>query len=119
MTLKTVRLELARCPEFPEGSREFGYEIVAPLSADGHIDLEGWKPAREKCTVRHFARGKDDEHGLLTHTRAGWIFDYNPDREEDDEPVFRLDRHVFKQGEYVTVTEHDGDQRTYQVVEVR
>ena len=56
MTLKTVRLELARCPEFPEGSNEFGYEIVAPLSADGHIDLEGWKTAKARCTVRHFAR---------------------------------------------------------------
>jgi hypothetical protein len=29
MTLKRVRLELARNAEFPEGSSEHGYELVA------------------------------------------------------------------------------------------
>lgn len=119
MMLKTVRLELARCPEFPEGSSEFGYEIVAPLTADGRIDLDEWKKVKAKCTVRRFTRGADDEEGMLAHTRGGWIFDYDPDAEDDDEPVFRLDRHVFKQGEYITVIEHDGEQRTYQIVAVR
>lgn len=119
MTLKTVRLELARCPEFPEGSSEFGYEIVTPLTADGHIDADGWAANADKCTVRRFWRREDDENGMLVHTEHGWIFDYDPDKEDDDEPLFRLDDHLFKQGEYVSVTEHDGVQRTFQVVEVR
>ena len=41
MSLKKVRLELARCAEYPEGSPDVGYEIVAPLNLDGHIDLKG------------------------------------------------------------------------------
>ena len=56
---------------------------------------------------------------MLVHTKQGWMFDYDPDDEDDDEPLFRLDDHLFKQGEYVSVTEHDGVQRTFQVVEVR
>ena len=119
MPLKTVRLELARCPEYPEGSSDFGYEIVAPLTADGHLDLDEWKASKAKCSVRHFARGADDEDGLLIHTRRGWIFDYDPEGEEDDEPLFKLDRHLFKEGEYISVTEHDGNQRTYHIVSVR
>ncbi|MDA0787312.1 MAG: hypothetical protein O3B37_13575 [Proteobacteria bacterium] len=119
MTLKKVRLELARCPEFPEGSSEFGYEITAPLTADGHIDLDAWKKSKDKCAVRRFWRHEDDENGMLVHTRRGWMFDYDPDAEDDDEPLFRLDDHVFKQGEYVSVTEHDGVQRTFQIVDVR
>jgi hypothetical protein len=31
MTLRSIRLELARTAEFPEGSAERGYEFVAPL----------------------------------------------------------------------------------------
>ena len=119
MTLKTVRLELARCPEFPEGSSEFGYEIVTPLTDDGHIDADGWTANADKCTVRRFWRHEDDENGLLVHTEQGWIFDYNPDEEDDDEPLFRLDDHLFQQGEYVSVTEHDGVLRTFQVADVR
>jgi len=119
MTLKKVRLELARCPEYPEGSPDFGYEIVAPLTSDGHIDTNGWKAQSDSCTVRRFWRGEDDETGLLSHTSHGWIFDYDPDAEDDDEPLFRLDDHLFKDGEYISVTEHDGVQRTFQVVSVK
>ena len=35
MSLSKIRLELARDPDFPEGSREHGYEFTAPLGADG------------------------------------------------------------------------------------
>lgn len=115
MTLKTVRLELARCPEFPEGSSEFGYEILTPLTDDGHIYADGWTANADKCTVRRFWRHEDDENGPLVHIEQGWIFDYNPDEENDDEPPFRLDDHR----RYVSDTEHDGVLRTFQIADVR
>ncbi len=118
MTLKNVRLELVRCADFPEGSSEFGYEIVPPLSNDGHIDTAGWEKVAEACTVRRFWKHEDDENGLLVHTNHGWIFDYDPDAEDDDEPLFRLDDHRFNPGEYVSVTEHDGVKRTDQLVDI-
>jgi hypothetical protein len=38
--------------------------------------------------------------------------------EEDEEPIFRFDRHRFVTGEYVSITEHDEVQRTFRVTEV-
>ena len=38
MTLKKIRLELARDREHPEGSSRHGYEFVGPLDKEGHLD---------------------------------------------------------------------------------
>lgn len=118
MTWKTIRLELARNAEFPEGSSEYGYELRAPLNADGHLDAETWKSERKGCMVRRFWRGEDDRTGELLHTRHGWAFSYEPG-EEDDEALFKLDRHLFKQGEYITVSEPGGKAHTFKVVSIR
>lgn len=95
-----------------------GYELVAPLDSKGRLDSAGWRDAKGACTVRRFWRGEEDEHGVLVHTRGGWAFSYAPG-EDDDEPIFRLDRHDFTIGEYVTVTEHDGVARPFRVVQVK
>ncbi len=50
-TLKTVRLNLARTPEFPDGSDRHFYRFTAPLDADGHLHAEGWRQNRERCRV--------------------------------------------------------------------
>jgi hypothetical protein len=119
MALKRIRLELARTKEFPEGNPNCGYEFIAPLKADGHFDLEEWKKTREACSVRRFWQGEDDEEGMLIHGRSGrWMFSYAPG-DEDDEPIFRFDRHIIKQGEYISITEHDGVNRPFRVVSVR
>lgn len=120
MTLRKIRLELARNPEFPEGSSAHGYEFVAPLDKASHFDPKEWNAARDKCTVRRFWNGANDETGSLIHHRGHhWAFSYDPNTTDDDEPIFRFDRHVFKQGEYVSITEHDGVQRTFKVVTVK
>lgn len=121
MPLQTIRLELARCPDYPEGSPSHGYEFVAPLDAAGHFDGGEWKAASQKCVVRRFwGRDADDEKGRLVHHRGRhWAFSYEPGVTEDDEPIFRFDRHVFREGEYVSITEHDGVQRTFRVASVR
>lgn len=118
MTLKTIRLELARTHEFPEGSRKHGYEFTAPLGEDGHIDLDAWKQAAQLCTVLRFWGDEDDEHGLLVRHRGGWAFSYAPGA-DDDEPFYRFDSHAFREGEYVTITEHDGVARPFRVAWVR
>lgn len=119
MPLKTIRLELARTREHPEGSADHGYEFTAPLTADGHIDLEGWRAVREKCTVRRFWRGDGEMSGRLVHRGSRWAFHYDGEAEEDEEPIFRFDRHTFNTGDYLTITEYDGEQRTFRVVSVR
>ena len=119
MTLFNVRLELARSKEFPEGSSLHGYEVTAPLDAAGHLDAEVWRAKKSACTVRRFTRGEADEHGRLVHVGKGWHFDYDADDTDDDERVFKLDRHTIKQGEYLSITEHDGVMRTFKVVSAR
>lgn len=120
MALKLIRLELGRTEEFPQGSHKHGYEFNAPLDADGHIDPAGWKDYGRACTVLRFWGDKeDDQHGQLIRTRGGqWAFSYEPG-DEDDEPIYRFDSHAFVEGEYVTITEHDGVDRPFRVTWVR
>lgn len=119
MALKQIRLELARSREFPEGSDKHGYEFFAPLKPDGHIDGAHFKELAQLCTVHKFWDG-DDEHGQIVRTGDDkhFAFSYRPG-DEDDEPFFKLARHAFKPGEYITLTEPDGEQHTFKVVWVR
>ena len=54
----------------------------------------------------------------MHHGRHGWAFSYGPG-EEDDEPLYRLDSHVLRVGEYVTIREYDGPVYTFRVARVR
>ncbi|MFM8801646.1 MAG: hypothetical protein ACKOEE_14015 [Tagaea sp.] len=119
MTLKHIRLELARTKQTPDGDPACGYEFAAPLAADGHLDPDAWRKEKDRCTVRRFWRGAADERGLLVHGKGGrWAFSYAPG-EDDDEPIFKFDRHRFVPGEYVSITELDGETRPFKVVSVR
>ena len=93
MSLKRIRLELARTPDFPNGSSDHGYEFIAPLDAKGHLDSASWPRVKAACTVRRFWSRSPDEHGLLIQRRNGsWAFSYEPG-EDDDEPCdWRADR---------------------------
>ena len=102
MALKTIRLELARTPDHPEGNPNHGYEFHAPLTADFHFDETEWQDKSDLCTVRKFEDDLEDEHGVLIHTsEGGWAFSYVPDEDSDDEPVFRFGGHIFKPDEYI------------------
>lgn len=116
MTWRRIRLELARTADFPQGSAAHGYEIVAPLDASHHLDEAAWREDKTRAYVRRFWGDEEDEHGHLIHTRRrAWAFSYEPG-EEDDEPIFHLETHQLAPGEYVTITEHDGEARTFRVV---
>ena len=119
MSLKKIRLELARTPGFPEGSGRHGYKFTAPLDAKGNLDAAGWTKAKEACSVLRFWDGEPDEHGVLIHRRDGkWAFSYALG-DDDDEPIFRFDKHQFTVGEYVTVTEHDGVARPFRIASIK
>jgi hypothetical protein len=69
-SLKRIRLNVARSKQFPEGSIRHGYEFVAPLDADGHIDAEMWRQYRDHCRVRRFW-GSEEQIGQLVHKPGG------------------------------------------------
>jgi hypothetical protein len=119
VALNTIRLELARSDGFPDGNPRYGYEFKAPLKADGRIDADAWQKVKEQCTVRHFRPDNEDEVGYLIHTRRRtWAFSYAPG-EDDDEPFFRFEAHAFREGEYVSITGHDGTLLPFKVTSVR
>jgi len=122
-TLKRIRLHLARSKAFPEGSSHHGYEFVAPIDAKGHIDPDLWRQHREHCRVRRFWNGEPEQVGKLLHKPGGaeharWVFDYDASRSDDDEAGYRFGGHAFAPGEYVSITEDDGDVHTFKVMSV-
>jgi hypothetical protein len=121
--LNRILLNLARSREFPYGSPRHGYDFIAPLDAEGHIDPLLWKKYRDYCRVRRFWEGEEDEVGRLVHKPGGaeharWVFDYNPDKEDDDEAGYKFGVHAFLSGEYVSISGQDGKQHTFLVVAV-
>ena len=71
---------------------------------------------RPSVTNGRFAPGVE-ENGHLKDVGRGWHFDYE-DGYEDDEPLYKLDRHQIRTGEYLSVTEHDGVTRPYRIASV-
>lgn len=119
-SLQRVTMRLARNPEVhvSEGDDQHGYTLIAPLTSDGRIDESLWHAQRDRCTVRAFEHGKPAREGRLARRGANWYFDYDRSQANDDEPVFKLDRHRFVVGEYVTVTDGSDTPLTYRIAEV-
>jgi hypothetical protein len=121
--LNRILLTLARSSKFPDGSPRHGYDFIAPLDDDGHIDPVLWKKYRDYCRVRRFWEGEEDEVGRLVHKPGGaeharWVFDYNPDEDDDDEAGYKFGTHAFVPGEYVSISGRDGKLQTFLVVTV-
>ena len=124
-TLRKVTLHAARSKEFPNGSIRHGYDFVAPLTEDGHIDLEGWKAHRGACFAHRFWADEPAMQGLLIHRAGGrggstWAFEWKSPRAafDDEDEGFRFGDHTFKVGEYVSVREADGALLTFKVTSV-
>jgi hypothetical protein len=121
--LNRILLNLARSREFPDGSSHRGYDFIAPLDPQGRIDPILWKKYRDYCRVRRFWEGEDDEIGRLVHKPGGaeharWVFDYNPDGDDDDEAGYRFGIHAFLPGEYVSISAQNGKLHTFRVISV-
>ena len=119
MSLKRITLRLARNPGHPDGDQRQGYVILAPLTPDGHLDVNEWRLSREECIVRRFHPDPElKADGLLTHRGSHWRFHYDEEHEGPDEGGYQLDEHTFRPGEYVTIADHGEKPLTYLVTEV-
>jgi hypothetical protein len=121
--LNRILLNLARSKEFPDGSSRHGYDFIAPLDPQGHIDPVLWRKYRDYCRVRRFWEGEDDEIGRLVHKPGGaghgrWVFTYSSDDDDDDEAGYKFGAHAFLPGEYVSISGQDGKLHTFRVVAV-
>ncbi len=121
--LHRITLHLARSRQFPDGSSRHGYEIVAPLDADGRLDPAEWRSRRRSCRVRRFWAGEPARQGRLFHRPGGaggatWLIDYNDATDTDDEAGYRLGTHRFVPGEYVSVRDEDGEMHTFRIASI-
>jgi hypothetical protein len=118
MGWKHIRFELARTREFPDGSASRCYLVRLPLDEEGLIDEEAISTAPARATVRRFWSNEADMSGYVIRTPGGWAFSYRPG-EDDDESVFHLETHPIRLGEYVTLTEPDGERLPFRVASLK
>ena len=111
---REIRLELAREAGHPEGSRQHGYRLIAPLDAEGRIDACLWKLHRDTCRVVRFRPDEEDEIGHLLHRGAHWAFHYDIKGKDGVEAGYRFADERFLLGEYVSIHEAEG-LRTFRV----
>jgi hypothetical protein len=122
--LRHITLHLARNPDFPEGSAERGYDIIAPLDASGHLDAGEWRTLKAQCRVRRFWSGESDRHGMLVHHAGGasgatWKIDYDAEAHGDAETGVRLGAHRFIENEYVSIRDEEGRSHTFKIARVQ
>ena len=118
MNWKSIRLELARTKEFPEGSASRAYLLRLPLDENGLIDEQALHHAPALATVHRHWPNEPDLSGYVIRTPRGWALSYEPG-EDDDEAVFHLETHPLRMGEYITLTEPDGRQLPFRVASLK
>jgi hypothetical protein len=120
MPLMQVVMRLARNKQHPNGDDSQGYVLIAPLNAEGQLDVDLWHAHKKACTVVRFHPDPDEKaDGLLIRRGSTWFFHYDEDHEGPDEAGHRLGEHVFREGEYVTVRHQGEEALTYKVTEAR
>jgi len=118
MNWNSIRLELARTREFPEGSASRAYLLHLPLDDEGLIDEAALGIAPAKATVHRFWPNEPDRSGYVIRTAGGWALSYEPG-DGDDETVFHLETHPVRIGNYITLTEPDGQRLPFRVASLR
>lgn len=121
--LQRITLHLGRTAAHPEGSSRDGYDIIAPVDGEGHLDVNAWRAERERCRVRRFRVGEPDRHGWLVHRAGGaggshWQIDYDDQSSADDESAFKLDRHTIAVGEYLSIRGADDEFEPFRIVAI-
>ena len=74
MQWKSIRLELGRTHDFPNGSASRAYLMRLPLFADGTIDEQAIIGKPEQATVRRMWPSEPDVSGHLVRQGSSWAF---------------------------------------------
>lgn len=117
--LYNLRLELARQRDRPSGDSEHGYDLIAPLTRDGHLDISRWQADPAACRVRRFRPDEADIIGHLERRPGGqWYFDYGA-KAINEEPGFRFGDEQFAEGQYISICEAGGRFHDFRITGVR
>lgn len=116
MNWKTIRLELARTPDFPAGSAGRAYLLRLPLAEDGGVDEAEVRQFPLRATARRFWPNQPDLAGSVIRTPAGWALRWeNVACEPRPLPPCPLS---FCEGHSVVLTEPDGSRLPFRVARV-
>ncbi|HEY0014488.1 MAG TPA: hypothetical protein VGB79_16720 [Allosphingosinicella sp.] len=107
MNWNTVRLELGRTRDFPQGSASRAYLLRLPLDESGAIDEVAIRSDPGHATVRRFWPNERDRSGRIVATPEGWAVRYDPGDAEGD-AVYRLETETVHLGGEIRVMEPDG-----------
>ena len=121
--LKRIRLNLARSKEFPDGLGRHGYEFVAPLDADGHIDPScgGNIASIAACAGSGRRRRRDRPPRAQAGRRGACALGVRLRRDRrrtTTRPAIASATTPSRTGEYVSIRDEDGEMHTFQVVSV-
>lgn len=72
MNWKSIRLELDRTRDFPNGSASRAYVLRLPLAEDGSIDEQAVISCPEQATVRRMWPSQPDVSGHLIRSGERW-----------------------------------------------
>jgi hypothetical protein len=114
MAWKMIRLELARTPHYPQGSPAHAYVMRLPVDDNGVLEKHILRDPDQRPVVRRFWPGEADREGVVIPKGRGWVFSYSPG-ESDDETLFHLENHPIAVGQYLTITEADGEKLPFRV----
>ena len=111
-----ARLELARTPEFPEGSPARAYILHVPVDSEGLIDEQQLLAHPGRTLVRRFWPNEPDLVGMIVRAGEGWACSYR-DGPDDDERLFHLSDHPIVAGNYLTIEETGGQSWPFRIAE--
>jgi len=108
-----IRLDLARTRAFPEGSRAHHLVLCVPLDPLQIVDADAVRSAPARATVVRSQPDQPETRGYLIPKAGGWVF--SGGGRGGGEPLFHVEAHPLRVGEFVTVTEPDGAALTYEI----
>ena len=118
MNWKSIRLELARTTEFPNGSASRAYLLRLPLTVDGVIDEQAVQQKPEQATVRRLWPSEPDLSGHVRRSGSHWAC--VAERNVDQPTIFsEFDCLPISEGAMLMLREQNGAQLPFRVAKLR
>lgn len=113
MSWKTVRLELAKTSDHPNGSPVRAYLMRLPLDRNGAISPLDYERDPNRATVRRFWPNEPDRAGTLDHGPLGWslVFRQGPSAQE----IYHMQTLKIALDQHVVIAAPDGQWLPFRV----
>lgn len=112
---RNIRLELARAPEFPNGSVSRAYLLRLPLDDSDFVDEAMLLQNPRLGTVRRYWSNSPDQTGLVQKLDGVLIINC----EGESARILRLDGRSICLGQEFSLIESDGDAQVFRVTSIR